>query len=513
MYFDKIEAITQNGTVELTKRNGDYVFQDVCVKVTSLGAIYITADKTAVYKIRCTKNSDRCKDCLILGDAWERAYGDLEWKKSEYKRIMPWYFLAYGNKKTWGYGVKTQPNSFCSWQCSDKKITLNIDIKNGSNAITLNGRTIDACTIVEGEYDVDPMSAAKIFCKKMCDNPRFPNRPIFGGNDWYCNYGDNSFEKILVHTKRIVECAKNCTYKPYMVIDDGWELCHHQSEDGTRYYNGGPWKYCNDNFGDMKAMAEAIEKEGAIPGIWFRPLWTVEKFPERYILKTAGMKDTLDPSLPEVLDIIKEDVARLCKWGYKLIKHDFSSWDIFGNWGFEMDDDMYNGECNFSDKSKTTAEIIKNMYNAIREAAGDEVLIMGCNTVSHLSAGIFDIQRTGDDTSGLDWERTKKYGVNTLAFRMSQHNKFYAVDADCVGITRHIDWKKNRQWLDVLAKSGTPLFVSIAEDAYSDEVKTDIETAFGLVSKAVNVSTPMDWLEEKTPKLWESDFGIDRYEW
>ena len=37
---------------------------------------------------------------------------------------------------------------------------------------------------------------------------------------------------------------------------------------------------------------------------------------------------------------------------------------------------------------------------------------------------------------------------------------FYHIDADCVGIFGMIPWDKNRQWADVLAKSGTPLFVS-----------------------------------------------------
>lgn len=138
---------------------------------------------------------------------------------------------------------------------------------------------------------------------------------------------------------------------------------------------------------------------------------------------------------------------------------------------------------------------------------------MGCNTISHLSAGIFEIQRTGDDTSGLDFERTKKYGVNTLAFRMCQHNKFYAVDADCVGVTKHIEWAKNKEWLDVLSKSGTPLFISIADDSYTDEIKRDIKKALENADKNSIVSKPLDWMETKTPKVWESSFGKDQYNW
>ena len=260
-------------------------------------------------------------------------------------------------------------------------------------------------------------------------------------------------------------------------------------------------------------MADEIKAAGAIPGIWFRPLETMEQVPESWLLKRDFDNVTLDPSVPEVLELVRRDVRTIVSWGYKLIKHDFSSADIFGKWGFQMDDDLHYGQTHFADRTRTTTEIMKDFYMAIREAAGDDVLIMGCNTFSHLSAGIMDIQRTGDDTSGREWERTKNYGINTLAFRMMQHNAFYSVDADCVGITNEVAWEKNRQWLDVLAKSGTPLFVSIAQDAYHDHVKEAVTKAFEDVCGCHRTSRPVDWLESRTPRVWESVYGTDCYEW
>src|ERR1035437_4327167 len=106
------------------------------------------------------------------------------------------------------------------------------------------------------------------------------------------------------------------------------------------------------------------------------------------------------------------------------------------------------------DSSKTNAEIILTMYQAIREATG-ETYIIGCNTISHLSAGMFELNRVGDDTSGNEWERTRKMGVNTLAFRGVQHGTFYAADCDCVGLTTKVPWAKNKQWMELVAKSGT----------------------------------------------------------
>ncbi|MBQ7986313.1 MAG: hypothetical protein IJ304_03495, partial [Clostridia bacterium] len=142
-----------------------------------------------------------------------------------------------------------------------------------------------------------------------------------------------------------------------------------------------------------------------------------------------------------------------------------------------------------------------------------DVLLMGCNTFGHLAAGYVDIQRTGDDTSGVDWERTKKYGINTLAFRMGQHKAFFFVDADCVGITNAISWDKNKQWLDVVAKSGTPLFISIADDCDFEGIKGELSEALKKASKDAEVSKPLDWMENIQPKRWESVYGTDEYDW
>ena len=107
----------------------------------------------------------------------------------------------------------------------------------------------------------------------------------------------------------------------------------------------------------------------------------------------------------------------------------------------------------------------------------------------------------------------KKMGINTLALRMPQHNTFYAADADCVGITNQVDWERNARWLDLLSKSGTPLFVSIAEDAYSEPVQKAITEAFVRAAEVHNPSIPLDLMENRTPSVWQSDFGIDTYDW
>lgn len=500
--IEKIRLFTQTAQVGLTLENGVCHYEDVTVELCGC-SVAITAGETPLVKLEIDFKNENFLDAMVLCDAFERGYGEFVWKKPDYSRLMPWYFAAYENGHTYCFGVKTQPDALCCWRCDENRVTLIVDVRNGKNALKLAGRRLEACQIVTGDYEADAFDALCDFCRKMCDNPRLISGPIYGGNDWYCNYGESSAEKILRHTQRIVECAPVGGPRPYMVIDDGWQLCARCT---------GPWYQGNHLFGDMGELAQKIVDIGAIPGIWIRPLLTLEKVPEDWMLKLDGRTSFMDPSHPQVLDQVAKDIARLRDWGYKLIKHDFTTYDTFFSWGNEMTDD-YASLAEFCDKTKTTAEIIKQLYQTIRDAAGDDVVIIGCNTVSHLSAGFFEIQRTGEDTSGHDWERTKNNGINTLAFRMPQHNAFYAADADCVGITKKLDWNINRQWLDVLAKSGTPLFISIGDDAYTPQVKEDITAAFKLTVSNSQVSRPVDWMQTQIPRVWESAFGRNIYQW
>jgi len=195
------------------------------------------------------------------------------------------------------------------------------------------------------------------------------------------------------------------------------------------------------------------------------------------------------------------------------VKHDFSTYDITGRWGFDMKDSITAPGWNFNDRTKTTAEIILDLYRNIREAAGDGIYIIGCNTMSHLSAGIFEMCRIGDDTSGNEWERTRKMGINTLAFRLPQHNRFYAVDGDCVGLTTKIAWSRNKQWLDLLAQSGAPLFISAQPEATGEAQKAAIKTAFAQAAKVQPLAEPLDWMENIQPKKWRMNGKIVEFDW
>ncbi len=158
----------------------------------------------------------------------------------------------------------------------------------------------------------------------------------------------------------------------------------------------------------------------------------------------------------------------------------------------------------FADRSRTTAEIIRGLYQDIRDAAGGDTLIIGCNTIGHLGAGLFELQRIGDDTSGQDWSRVKKMGVNSMAFRLPQNGTFFAVDGDCAGqvSSNSVPWEKNSEWLDLLAHSGAPLFVSFPHQTVSPGQERALRAALAAASRPQPIAEPLDWQTTRAPEHW-----------
>lgn len=470
--------------------------------------MFLTADTSAVEWVKIRWNREIPGQVRILGDAWERGYGDLEWRGMCGSRFMPWYFLVSGNGKQQGYGVKVRPSSMCYWQVDSRGITLVMDVRSGGDGVLLNGRRLKMAELVSMEMEgTDSFKAAREFCRIMCTDPILPDFPVYGSNNWYYAYGDSSEEEILSDTDYVLSLTKGAENPPFMVIDDCWQE-HHRLDE----YNGGPWRSGNSKFPDMKGLADKLTAKGVRPGIWVRFLQNEdEAIQPEWRLPLNGC---LDPTHPQALEYIRQDVKRICDWGYKLIKHDFSTYDLFGRWGFEMNPLVTEGGWHFHDRSKTSAEVVKMLYQAIYDVAKSyHTLILGCNTIGHLGAGLMHMNRTGDDTSGRTWERTRRMGINTLAFRLPQHRTFYDVDADCVGIAGNIPWKLNRQWAEVLAESGTSLFISVKPGILNEQEKEELRKIMVKASVQDSHKIPVDWEYNDCPEIWADEQEQVEYNW
>ena len=500
--------------------------QDIQVELTEQdGAleIAVSADGTPLRFLALRWQCELPMGACFLGDAWERSYGELQWRTMAPARLMPWYFLLQSDDTLVGYGVMVRPAAFAQWRVEPTGVTLLLDLRNGRDGVRLGGRRLAVATVVTQGYSLEKCSAftaAQDFCHRMCLDPLLPEGPVIGANNWYYAYGNITHDSVLGDSRYLMKMAEGLSVHPYMVIDEGWQVKHWQDGD----YNGGPWDCGNQHFPDLPGLAAEMNALGVRPGIWFRPLLNNSPaIPQEWHLpirdtdsQTCGYRSTLDPSRPEVLEWIKEDVRRLVNWGFQLIKHDFTTFDLFGRWGFQMNtwplDNQHSG---FADQNRTAAEIVMGLYHAIREAAGN-TLILGCNTFGHLAAGLTHISRTGDDTSGYSFDRTCRMGVNTLAFRLCQHQAFFAVDADCVGVVGNdhaIPWEANRQWTQLLAASGTAFFTSVRPEALAPTQLDEMRQLYRLAASNFTSVEPIDWLSNNLPAHWRLNGQETAFDW
>ncbi len=486
-----------------------WTYRDVIVRLKpnkDSVSVFIQSPTIPLKEVQLSWKYTTPKEAKILGDAWERTYGDVSFQPIDATKKLPWYCVEVNANNTTCFGVKTGCSAFCYWRVAENNLELNLDTRTGGVGVQLGTRMLHAADIVTTK-NIDKENAfatVRRFCKQMCDKPRLPKQPVYGINDWYFAYGNNSADLILKHTSLLAPLATNSSNKPFSVIDDGWSL----GSDYTR---------TNDKFPDMPKLVGEIKNLGMRPGLWTRPL--LAKLGEsKKILAPNFQNDnkddgaTLDPTIDENIQRIKNLFTLYKQWGFEMVKHDYTTFDIFSEWGKDMNDKMTEPGWHFNDTSKTNAEIILYLYKSIRDAAGDMYLI-GCNTISHLSAGLFELNRIGDDTSGKEWSRTKKMGVNTMGFRIVQHNIFYEADGDCVGLTTAIPWEKNKQWMQLLAQSSAPLFISAQPEAVGAEQKEFIKQCFSDASKLQPIGEPLDWLDNPYPAKWKLDNKVVEFNW
>ena len=433
-----------------------------------------------------------------LGDHWERSYGDLEWRGDVPNRPMPWYFMAFDGHHTHGYGVKVVPNAFIFWNADPEGISLWADVRSGGVPVALGDRTLEIADIVcrQGKAGESPFQATKAFCSVMSTAPKPVDKPIYGTNDWNYAYGNNSAALIESVSKLISELSPSTDNRPYSVIDEGWAEGPYNGKFGH-----GPW-FGNPRFGDMGEFAQKLKGHGVRPGIWFRPLTPLPGTPASWLSKRDSR--FLDPTIPEVHEHVALHVKRFADWGYELVKHDFTTWDLLGLWGFEMGSSPTKDGWNLHDSSKTNAEVLLDLYRTIQQAVDAHgTKLIGCNTVSHLAVGTHEVQRTGDDTSGRSWNRNRRMGVNTLAFRSAQHGSFYEVDPDIVAITKAVPWNLVHQWLQLVSESGTALFVAVEPTVIEPKHREALKKAFEIAAKPQVVGEPLDWMDTDCPRRWK----------
>jgi alpha-galactosidase len=222
--------------------------------------------------------------------------------------------------------------------------------------------------------------------------PEVKVEPAIGWTSWYYYYTKISEEIAL---KNLNNFKQNQIPLKIFQIDDGYQ---------TRV---GDWLSVNKKFpSGMKFLADEIKSAGYQAGLWLAPLSAEKKsqlvkdHPDWLVKNEDGTPYriginplwslafyALDIYHHEVRAYIKKVFQTVCReWGYDIVKLDF----------------LY-GACMVPRNGKSRATIMADAMELLREAIGDDKIILGCGIPLGSAMGTTDYCRIGADVH-LTWE-------------------------------------------------------------------------------------------------------------
>lgn len=316
-------------------------------------------------------------------------------------------------------------------------------------------------------------------------------------------------------------CAKNLAPFGFNLvqIDDQWQAGRMRPKDfsGPRlgfleHHPKGPYR------DGMKPMADTLRGLGMTAGLWFIPFaadpanepgashpeWFV-KTPsgDPYYVFWAGW--CLDMTHPGARDYVSQIVRRVTgDWGYKYIKID-GLWSgmattILYPEPTYREDDL--GGAVFHDPSTTNIEAYRDGLALLREAAGKEVFVLGCNIAQNMrtlgaSIGRVDGMRVGRDI-GADWGNILPC-VEMGSRLYFMHNRVWYNDPDCLMLREPLTLDQARAWASWIAVSGQMNLVSEWLPGLPQERLDLVKRS--MPNHGMN-ARPLDLFENATPRTW-----------
>ncbi|MCD6338409.1 MAG: alpha-galactosidase [Verrucomicrobia bacterium] len=333
---------------------------------------------------------------------------------------------------------------------------------------------------------------------------------------WYSRpHGGACDEKRLAELARFIAKELKPFGMRFVQIDDGWQ-------DGKR--RNGPAKIFirhNPNGpypGGMKKTAQALRKEGLIPGIWLMPFvgdrqdpffadktdWFV-KNPDGspYFVRWGGT--CLDMSYPPARAYLSNVVDRVVHdWGFGYLKLDglwtgMAAQLLYVNNGYRLDD---LGRAVFHDRSLTPIEIYRSGLRLVRQAAGPDVFILGCNVSQNMrtlgaSFGLVDAMRIGPD-NGPSWRGLKR-GPWHASNRYFLHGRVWHNDPDPIYVRPSMPIEHARLLCSWAAVAGT---LTVASDWLPELPPERLEILKRALPSHTLRARPADLFETDLPRIW-----------
>jgi hypothetical protein len=297
-------------------------------------------------------------------------------------------------------------------------------------------------------------------------------------------------------------------------IDDKWQ--DGVSKDGplrifTRVRPDGPYP------GGMQATADYIKQRGLTPGLWYMPFAGTSYDPyfsemqhlfalqdgKPFEVKWGGT--CLDLTHPEAQDFVGLRTRTICRdWGYKYIKIDglwtgMAAAIAYINEGYKEDNF---GEAKLSNPDMTHVEAYRIGMKIVRDTAGKDVFILGCNLAQNMrilgpSIGFVDAMRIGPDNKA-EWSQMTRgpFSGSNLYFL---HGRVWYNDPDPVYVRPKVPLVQAQALLSWVTLTGQ----LHSNSFYYADLPPE---RFDLLKRAIPshnlLPRPVDLFDERTPRIW-----------
>lgn len=396
------------------------------------------------------------------------------------------------------------------------------DVKDGKAAVDARldygrlliepGRTVKGETLVVGHFD-DARLGLEAYADAVARYYRIalPPQPTV-----YCTWyhAGASNEKDIV--KNAAFASEHLA--PYgfdvIQIDDLWqagEKIEGPRKDFTTHRADGPYP------SGMAPTAAKLERLGMVPGIWFMPFagtWDDPFFADKqemfarkdgkpYVVHWGGT--CFDLTHPNTRAYVYEVARRIAHdWGYKYFKLDglwtgMATGMCYVNTGYKEDE---LGSTTLHDPHVTHVQAYRDGLKLVREAAGPEVFILGCNVAQNMrvlggSFGLVDAMRVGPD-NGRSWSQICRgpfSGSNTYFL----HGRVWYNDPDPIYVRDSVPLEHARALVSWVTLTGQLNASSIQFEDLSAE-------RLHLLRRSMPAHKlkprPADLFEQRIPRVW-----------
>ena len=347
------------------------------------------------------------------------------------------------------------------------------------------------------------------------------DKPIPSG---YCTWYSKPYGGAC-NRRRLIELTDFCqtTLHPYgfqlVQIDDMWQAGRKRPKEFTgprlgflEHNRRGPYRK------GMEEVAPYIQNTGMTAGLWFIPFAAdpenepAASHPEWFVKTAAGDPYfvfwagwSLDMTHPGAVDYVTQVVHRITKeWDFGYIKIDglwsgMATTCLYPTPDYREDD---LGGAVFNNSKKTNIEAYRDGLAVVRQAAGDDVFILGCNIAQNMrtlgaSIGLVDGMRVGRDIAA-DWDNIlpcAEMGARLYFL----HNRVWYNDPDCLMLREPLTLDQARAWASWIAVSGQMNLVSEWLPGLPEERLDLVKRS--MPNHSMN-ARPLDLFEQAIPRVW-----------